>query len=156
VVKSLGDGLLAVFPGPAAAIGCAQRLVVAVRELGLSLRAGVHTGECEVLGDDVGGMAVHIGARVAGLAQEDEVLVTQTVVDLVVGSGLQFTERGARELKGVPGTWRLLAVAGQSAGERAPAESPREYMTRADRMTVRMARRAPGMMRALGRLAERG
>ena len=90
VVKSLGDGVLAVFAGPARAIACAQALVSGVAELGLILRAGVHTGECEVLGDDLGGMAVHIGARVGAMAEAGQILVSKTVVDLVVGSGLQF------------------------------------------------------------------
>ena len=110
VVKSLGDGVLAVFAGPARAIACAQALVSGVAELGLSLRAGVHTGECEALGDDLGGIAVHIGARVGALAEPGQVLVSKTVVDLVVGSGLQFVDRGEHELKGVPGAWRLYAV----------------------------------------------
>ena len=153
VVKSLGDGVLAVFPGPARAIACAQALISQVTDLGLQMRAGVHTGECEVLGDDVGGIAVHIGARVAGLADASDVLVTKTVVDLVVGSGLGFVERGEHQLKGVPGTWSLFAVSGQS--DRKPAEPSSLRMTSADRVTVRVARSAPGLMRAVGRLAQR-
>src|SRR5207244_11122875 len=115
VVRSLGDGVLAVFAGPARAIACAQALISGVAELGLGLRAGVHTGECEVLGEDLGGIAVHIGARVGALAGEGEILVSKTVVDLVVGSGLQFADRGEHELKGVPGSWRI------HAGRRHPA-----------------------------------
>jgi class 3 adenylate cyclase len=81
-----------------------------VRSVGVSIRAGLHTGECEFVGDDVGGIAVHIGARVAAMAQSDEVLVSSTVKDLVVGSGIEFQDRGAHQLRGVPGEWRLHAV----------------------------------------------
>lgn len=155
VVKSMGDGVLAVFAGPARAIGCAQNLVSGVADLGLALRAGVHTGECEARGEDLGGMAVHIGARVGALAEAGEILVTKTVVDLVVGSGFQFRDRGEHELKGVPGSWRLLRAAGHSNADRRPAESASKYMTGADRLTVQLAKRAPGVMRALGRLGQR-
>ena len=110
-VKTVGDGFLATFDGPARAIRCAVAIRDALRALGLEVRAGVHTGECELRGEDVGGIAVHIGARVSALADSGEVLVSSTVRDLVVGSGLTFEERGARELKGVPGTWNLFAVA---------------------------------------------
>ncbi len=109
-VKSLGDGFLATFDGPARAIRCALELRDAVRELGVELRAGLHTGECEAIGDDVGGLAVHIGARVGALAAPREVLVSNTVKDLVVGSGIDFADRGEHALKGVPGTWRLWAA----------------------------------------------
>jgi class 3 adenylate cyclase len=102
LVKPLGDGTLAVFAGPARAISCAQTLVDGVADLGMSLRAGVHTGECETRGDDLGGMAVHIGARVGALAEPGEILVTKTVVDLVVGSGLQFSDRGNHQLRAFP------------------------------------------------------
>jgi class 3 adenylate cyclase len=155
MVKSLGDGMLAVFTGPARAISCGGALVEGVRDLDLSLRAGIHTGECEARGDDLGGMAVHIGARVSSLADPDTILVTQTVVDLVVGSGLQFSARGEHQLKGVPGAWRLFEVLGQSTADRTPVEPASEYMTGADRATVRIARRAPGMLRTLGRVAQR-
>jgi pimeloyl-ACP methyl ester carboxylesterase len=110
LVKSTGDGILATFDGPARAISAAQSLRDRLAPLGLRIRAGVHTGECEQLGDDLGGIAVHIGARVSSEAGPGEVLVSQTVRDLVVGSGLEFEDRGARELKGVPGEWRLFAV----------------------------------------------
>jgi len=113
VVKMTGDGLLATFDGPGRAIECASRLVDGAPSLGLQLRAGLHTGECELRGEDVGGMAVHIGARVAGRAAADEVLVSSTVRDLVVGSGIEFSDRGEAELRGVPGAWRLYAVAGR-------------------------------------------
>lgn len=110
-IKHTGDGFLAAFDGPARAVQCAAAITESVREMGLEVRAGVHTGECEVRGDDLAGMAVHIGARVGASAASGEVLVSGTVKDLVIGSGLQFTERGARELKGVPGEWRLYALA---------------------------------------------
>jgi class 3 adenylate cyclase len=109
-VKSLGDGFLATFDGPARAIRCAVGVRNAARERGLELRTGVHTGEVELIGADVGGIAVHIGARVVGLAEPGEVLVSGTVKDLVVGSRIVFIERGEHELKGVPGQWRLWAV----------------------------------------------
>ncbi|MDX6636867.1 MAG: hypothetical protein QOJ01_378 [Solirubrobacterales bacterium] len=109
-VKTMGDGFLATFDGPARAIRCATASTTAVRGLGLDIRAGLHTGEVEVMGDDVGGMAVHIGARVGAKAEAGEVLVSGTVKDLVVGSGFEFADRGEHELKGVPGEWRLYAV----------------------------------------------
>jgi class 3 adenylate cyclase len=109
-VKTLGDGFLATFDGPARAIHCARAAVDSVRELGVEIRAGLHTGEVEVMGDDVGGMAVHIAARVGAKAEAGEVLVSSTVRDLVVGSRIEFDERGSHELKGVPDAWRLYAV----------------------------------------------
>jgi class 3 adenylate cyclase len=111
-VKSTGDGHLATFDGPARAIRCAQAVLDASRPLGIRLRAGLHTGECEVMGDDIGGMAVHIAARVSSLADADEVLVSRTVKDLVVGSGLEFSDRGSHTLKGVPDEWQVYAAAG--------------------------------------------
>jgi pimeloyl-ACP methyl ester carboxylesterase len=110
-VKTLGDGFLATFDGPARAIECACAIRDGVGTHGLEVRAGLHTGECELYGDDVRGMAVNIGARVGALAGANEVLVSSTVKDLVVGADLQFTERGEHELKGVPGKWRLYAAA---------------------------------------------
>jgi len=111
-VDTAGDGFLATFDGPARAIRCAGAVAEAVRELGLEVRAGVHTGEVELTGDKVGGIAVHIGARVAARAEPGEVLVSSTVRDLVAGSGISFADRGAAELKGVPGEWRLFSVTG--------------------------------------------
>jgi class 3 adenylate cyclase len=105
-----GDGFFARFDGPARAIRCACAITEVVRELGLELRAGLHTGECELMDGKVGGIAVHIGARVAKEAQPGEVLVSSTVKDLVAGSGLRFRERGTATLKGVPEEWRLYAV----------------------------------------------
>jgi pimeloyl-ACP methyl ester carboxylesterase len=110
-VKTLGDGFLATFDGPARGINCAREVVRGMRPLGLDVRAGLHTGECEVAGDDVVGIAVHVGARVAAMAGPGEVLVSGTVKDLVAGSGIAFVERGDHQLKGVPGTWRIFAVA---------------------------------------------
>jgi len=109
-IKTTGDGFVASFDGPARAIRCALALNEATKKLGIALRVGMHTGECEVRGDDLGGMAVHIAARVGALAAPGEILVSGTVRDLVVGSGIEFSERGEAELKGVPGSWKLFAV----------------------------------------------
>jgi class 3 adenylate cyclase len=114
-LDTAGDGFFAAFDGPIRAIRCAQAIVSSVRELGLEVRSGLHTGECEVVGEKLGGIAVNIGARVAARATAGEVLVTRTVKDLVAGSGLTFDERGVAELKGVPGEWRLYAVADAAA-----------------------------------------
>jgi class 3 adenylate cyclase len=110
-VNTSGDGFLAMFDGPQRAIRCAMAIRDAVQALGIEVRAGLHTGECEVRGDDIGGIGVHIGARVSALAGPNDVLVSSTLRDLVIGSGLEFEERGTHELKGVPGEWRLFAVA---------------------------------------------
>jgi class 3 adenylate cyclase len=109
-VNTTGDGILATFDGPARAIRCACSIRDAVRALGIQIRTGVHTGECERMGDDVGGIAVHIAARVSAQAAADEVLVSSTVKDLVAGSRLTFSDRGLHQLKGIPGEWRLFAV----------------------------------------------
>jgi class 3 adenylate cyclase len=114
-LDTAGDGFFAAFDGPIRAIRCARAIGEGVRELGLEVRAGLHTGECEVVGVKLGGIAVNIGARVASRAGAGEVLVTSTVKDLVAGSGMHFEERGAAELKGVPGEWRLYAVADAAA-----------------------------------------
>jgi class 3 adenylate cyclase len=116
-----GDGFVATFDGPARAVKCAAAIVDAVRSIGLEIRAGVHTGEIEVVDDDVRGLAVHIGARIAGMAGAGEVLVSSTVKDLVAGSGLVFEDRGAHSLKGVPDLWRVYGVA--IAGARPPPGS---------------------------------
>ena len=110
-IKSTGDGVLATFDGPARAIRAAQTIRDASTGLGLEVRAGLHTGECELVGDDVAGLAVHIGARVMALAGAGEVLTSSTVKDLVAGSGIDFDERGEHELRDVPGRWRLFSVA---------------------------------------------
>jgi class 3 adenylate cyclase len=111
-VKSTGDGFLATFDGPARGIRCAQQIVADAGRDGLRVRAGLHTGECEILGDDIAGMAVHIAARVSALAGPEEVLVSRTVRDLVAGSGIAFADRGRHALKGVPDEWDILLVSG--------------------------------------------
>jgi pimeloyl-ACP methyl ester carboxylesterase len=110
-VDTAGDGFFAAFDGPARAVRCAQAIVESVQELGLEVRAGLHTGECELAGDRLRGIAVHVGARVAATAEPGEVVVSSTVKDLVAGSGIVFEDRGEVELKGVPDRWRLFAVA---------------------------------------------
>ena len=109
-VNPTGDGILATFDGLARAVRCAQAIIEAVRPLGIDVRAGLHTGEVELRGDDIGGIAVHIGQRISALAEPGEVQVSRTVTDLVAGSGLSFEERGEHKLKGVPGNWLIYAV----------------------------------------------
>jgi class 3 adenylate cyclase len=157
-VKTMGDGFLATFDGPARAVRCARAIADAVRELGIEIRAGLHTGECELLGNDVRGMAVNIGARIAALAGPGEVLVSSTVRDLVVGSGIEFAERGAVQLKGVPGEWRVFAARNGSAPVSAPTPgTPDNRELRAgDRALLAAARRAPGMARSAVRRYRRG
>jgi class 3 adenylate cyclase len=120
-IKFIGDGTLTTFDSPGRAISCACALRDGATTLGVKIRAGVHAGEIELRGDDIGGIAVHIGARVAALAEPSEILVSQTVIDIVAGSEIQFEDRGTHTLKGVPGTWHLNAVAAASARV---AESP--------------------------------
>jgi pimeloyl-ACP methyl ester carboxylesterase/class 3 adenylate cyclase len=115
-IKTVGDGFLATFDGPARAVRCARAICPALHALGIDVRAGLHTGEIELDGDDVSGVAVAIGARVGALAGAGEVLVSSTVKDLVIGSGLAFDDRGEHELKGVPDTWRLFAAVGDARG----------------------------------------
>jgi class 3 adenylate cyclase len=110
-IKQTGDGFLATFDGPTRAIRCATAICRAMPSIGIQVRAGVHSGECEVIGDDLGGIAVHIGARIGAVAGPNEVLVSQTVKDAVTGSGISFDDRGTHDLKGVPGRWRLYVVA---------------------------------------------
>jgi class 3 adenylate cyclase len=109
-INTTGDGFLASFDGPARAIRCARALIQAAGELGIEIRAGLHSGECELRGDDLAGLSVHIAARIGALAGSGEVVVSATVKDLVIGSGIQFDDRGEHFLKGVPGAWRLFAV----------------------------------------------
>ena len=111
-IDTSGDGFLAVFDGPARAVRCAQDIAARVRELDLEIRAGLHAGEVDLDASAVHGIAVHIGARVASLAGPSEVLVSSTVKDLTVGSGIAYEDRGEYELKGVPDRWRLFAVVG--------------------------------------------
>lgn len=148
-IKTTGDGFLATFDGPARAIRCARAIGEAVRPLEISIRAGLHTGECELAGKDIRGMAVNIGARIGSLAGPGEVLVSGTVKDLVVGSGIKFADRGTRELKGVPDKWRLYAVdeIGTSPGSRlVPDERERRLP---DWMAARISRRSPTLMRRM-------
>ena len=111
-IKTTGDGLLATFDGPARGIRCATAVRDSARAIGIETRAGLHIGECEMMGDDIAGIAVDVGARVESEAESGEVLVSNTVKDLVAGSGLEFEDRGVRQLKGVPGEWQLFAVTG--------------------------------------------
>jgi len=161
VVKSTGDGHLATFDGPTQAIRCAEALRADAEALGIQIRAGIHTGECELLDADIGGLAVHIAARILGHAGAGDILVSRTVRDLVVGSGTGFEDRGSVELRGVPGSWQLLAVdrhgprAGSPEAELASMPTPgrRTVMRRSDRAVEMMARRAPWILRGMARLA---
>jgi class 3 adenylate cyclase len=161
VVKSTGDGHLATFDGPTQAIRCAEALRADAEALGLEIRAGIHTGECELLDADIGGIAVHIAARILGQAGAGEILVSRTVRDLVVGSGTGFEDRGSVELRGVPGTWQLLAVdrhaarAGSAEAQlvSTPTPGPRTAMRRSDRAVAAMARRTPWILRGVARFA---
>jgi class 3 adenylate cyclase/pimeloyl-ACP methyl ester carboxylesterase len=163
-LKSLGDGFLAAFDGPTRAIRCTRAISEELRQVGLEMRAGIHTGECEALGNDLGGLAVHIGSRVGSLARPSEILVSGAVCDLVVGSGIEFTDRGVQELKGVPGRWRLYSVTADRPKDTRPVQSvdheaaaltpgPRETMRPIDRAAVTLAKRAPGLGRLGFRLA---
>jgi pimeloyl-ACP methyl ester carboxylesterase len=160
VVKNTGDGHLATFDGPTQAIRCAEALHADAETLGIEIRAGIHTGECELMDNDIGGLAVHIAARILGQAGAGDILVSRTVRDLVVGSGTGFEDRGSVELRGVPGTWQLLAVnrhgppAGSAEAELAstPTPGPRTAMRRSDRAVAVMARRTPWMLRGMARL----
>lgn len=161
-VKSTGDGVLATFDGPAQAIRCAGVLNADVSAAGVEIRTGIHTGECELIGDDVGGLAVHIAARVNASAAPGEILVSRTVRDLVVGSGIGFAGRGEHDLKGVPGRWELLAVASgrESADEPDAVPSidtpaPGDAMRAGDRVVAVVAKRAPGVLRRVSRASER-
>jgi class 3 adenylate cyclase len=116
-IDTAGDGFLAAFDGPARAIRCAGAVSESVRDLGIEVRAGLHTGECEVVGEKLGGIAVHIGARVATAAAPGEVLVSSTVKDLVAGSGIEFEDRGQHQLKGIPTAWHLFAVVPRKSAE---------------------------------------
>jgi class 3 adenylate cyclase len=164
VVKSLGDGYLSTFNGPARAIRCAVSWPKTPKSLGLRLRVAAHTGECELLGDDVAGIAVHIGARVLEQARPGGMLVSSAVRDLVVGSGIQFRNRGTHDLKGVPGQWTLLAV---EPGDRARSQTPApraatdrlapilQTARLGDRITLRMVRHTPAVARFLFRVSSR-
>ena len=109
-IKTTGDGVLATFDGPGRALRCATAIRDAVRSLGIDVRVGLHTGEIDLRGDDISGIAVHIAQRVEATAQPGEILVSRTVVDLVAGSGIAFIDRGAHQLKGIPGDWQLFSL----------------------------------------------
>jgi class 3 adenylate cyclase len=117
-IDTAGDGFFASFDGPARAVRCAEAAVEALRPLGIEIRAGLHTGEVEAVNGKIGGLAVAIGARIGSLAGASEVLVSQTVKDLVAGSGLEFEDRGEQVLKGIPGAWRVLAARLPGAADR--------------------------------------
>jgi len=119
-IKSTGDGFVAIFDGPARAVRCALAVCDGVRDLGIDVRTGVHTGEIELIGDDIGGIAVHIGQRVSSLAASGEVLVSRTVKDLVAGSGLEFDDRGTHTLRGIPDEWTIFAAHQGTGGALAP------------------------------------
>lgn len=161
VVQHTGDGHLITFDGPTQAIRCAEAVRDDAETLGIEIRAGIHTGECELLDDGVSGIAVHIAARIVGEAGPGEILVSRTVCDLVVGSGTGFVERGRFELRGVPGTWELLAVDRDGPREgsaearliAAPTPGPQTAMRRSDRAVATIARRTPWILRGLARLA---
>jgi class 3 adenylate cyclase len=146
-INTTGDGFVATFDGPARAIRCAHAITEDVRPLELAVRAGLHTGECELIGEDVRGMAVNIGARIGALADAGEVLVSSTVKDLVIGSGIDFVDRGSRELKGVPGKWRLYKVAEVGASPSTRLANDERERRLGDRWAERATRRAPTLMR---------
>jgi pimeloyl-ACP methyl ester carboxylesterase/class 3 adenylate cyclase len=157
-VASTGDGFLATFDGPARGVRCAQAIASSVQRFGVEVRAGLHTGECETLGENIGGIAVHIGARVAAAASPGEVLVSSTVRDLVAGSGIEFEDAGSRELKGVPGSWQLSRVVGvprEDGGAREPlptgvAPLVHQRPPLSQRVAIAAVRRAPGLSRRVG------
>lgn len=153
VVQRIGDGHLTLFTGPGRAVECAVALREVARDVGLRVRSGLHTGECEAMGDDVGGLAVHIGARVGALATADEVLVSGTVRDLLVGSPFSFAERGVHEFKGVPGRWQVHRL-DERTQQRPPVEATRE-LRRGDRALLELARSRPILLRRAAVFAQR-
>jgi len=153
LVERIGDGSLSTFDGPARAIRCAERICATAGELDLRVRAGLHTGECELIDGHVAGIAVHIAARVSAQAGPGVVLVSRTVRDLVTGSGIALQPRGEHELKGVPGSWQLFALGAESAPLPAPDQTRELRPT--DRVVLLTARRAPGLLRAESRIGAR-
>jgi len=161
VVKSTGDGHLVTFDGPTQAIRCAEALCRQAETLGIEIRIGIHTGECELLDADIGGLAVHIAARILGHGGAGEILVSRTVRDLVVGSGIAFDDHGAFELRGVPGEWELLAVdrhgaqadSAEAKLASTPTPGPRTTMRPTDKAVVAMAKRTPWILRGVARFA---
>jgi class 3 adenylate cyclase len=161
-VKTLGDGVLAVFDGPARAIRAARAMNSAVRGLGIEIRAGVHTGECDRRGEDLAGIAVNVAARIVSCAGAGEVFASSTVRELVLGSGLEFVERGTYKLKGVPDEWHLFAVTGDGRTDSRPVNEvdpsvaaltpgPMETLRPRDRLLLTAAHRVPGVLRKAGR-----
>jgi class 3 adenylate cyclase len=150
VVSTAGDGSMCTLPGPAIAIRCAERLHELLHPLDLQLRVGIHTGECERIGNELSGLAIHIAARIGAAATAGETLVSRTVSDLVAGSGLNFASRGIHQLKGVPGDWELLATTSSTTTPRVPTQPPEPRL--GDRLIVTTARRAPRLLTALNRL----
>ena len=154
LMSVMGDGTLSVFDSPTKAVRCAESICGAAAADGVSVRAGVHTGELQRDGMNVTGMSVHIGARVSAAAGPGEVMVSRTVHDLVVGSGLTFASRGEHDLKGVPGEWELFAVT--HAGEQADTVPIEKSMqTSTDKMALQAARRVPALSRAAMRMGQR-
>ncbi len=160
-IKTLGDGFLAVFEGPAKAIRAARAMDVAVLTLGLEMRAGIHTGECDRRGEDLAGIAVNVAARIVAHAGAGEIVVSSTVKELVLGSGIEFTDRGTHTLKGVPDEWHLYAAAGDGRIDARPVSEvapdvaaltpgPLATLRRRDRALLAGAHRTPRLMRALG------
>jgi class 3 adenylate cyclase/pimeloyl-ACP methyl ester carboxylesterase len=150
IISTAGDGSMCTLPGPAVAIRCAEQLHEVVRPLNLELRIGMHTGECERIGNDLSGMAVHVAARIGAAASPGETLVSRTVRDLVARSGVNFESRGIHQLKGVPGDWELLAATGSATMPSVPAQPPKPRLS--DRLIVTAARRAPRIVTALNRM----
>jgi class 3 adenylate cyclase len=152
--EMIGDGSLSTFNGPAQAIRCAERICASASAglLGLQVRAGVHTGECERMADSIAGMALHVAARVSASAGPGEVRASRVVRDLVTGSGIDLRPCGEHELKGVPGTWELYSVGDTP---HLPAPDQRRELRTADRAILLLARRAPGLLRAVSRIGAR-
>lgn len=161
-IKTLGDGFLATFEGPARAVRCGRSMTSAVRDLGIEIRAGIHTGECERRGEDLAGIAVNVAARISALAASGEILVSSTVRELVLGSGLEFAERGSHKLKGVPDEWRVYAVAADGRTDAQPVgdvdaataaltPGPMDTLRPRDRALLALARRtSPAQRKLLG------
>jgi class 3 adenylate cyclase len=165
-IKTLGDGFLAVFEGPAKAIRAARAMSAALRPLGIEIRAGIHTGECDRRGEDLAGIAVNVAARIIAHARAGEIVVSGTVKELVLGSGIEFTDRGSHTLKGVPDEWHLFAVTGDGridarpVSEVAPAVAaltpgPLDHLRLRDRVMLAGAHRTPRLMRAMGEVMYR-
>jgi class 3 adenylate cyclase/alpha-beta hydrolase superfamily lysophospholipase len=150
-LDTAGDGFFASFEGPGAAVRCACAIGRSLRAFGVEIRAGVHTGECERMGEKLGGLAVHVGARIAALANGGEVLASRTVRDLVAGSGLKFTDRGTHHLRGVDEPWQLFAV-DDTVSSTPQLSGPLEHLSATDRALVNIARRAPAVLRLGARM----